>query len=62
MDDLENVKFEPAPQDKVPRCPYCRQELPTIWVKSDGLGLRGRREIWMCPHCEAFLSYNSWKR
>jgi len=62
MDDLENVKFEPAPEGKVPRCPHCRQELPTIWVKSDGLGVYGRREIWICPHCEAFLSYNAWKR
>lgn len=62
MDQLENVRFEPAPADKLPRCPHCKQELQTIWIKGDGLGICGRREIWMCPHCEAFLSYNAWKR
>jgi len=34
MDNLENVNFQDAPKDKLPRC----------------------------PHCEAFLSYNEWKR
>ena len=62
MDNIENVAFQDAPMEKFPRCPYCKQELQTIWVKSDGMGIYGRREIWMCPHCEAFLSYNAWKR
>lgn len=62
MDYLENVNFQEAPREKLPRCPHCKKELQTIWVKSEGLGLVGRKEIWMCPHCEAFLSYNAWKR
>jgi len=62
MDSLENVNFEQAPADKVPRCPYCKEQLPVIWVKSDGLGLRGERTLLMCPHCESFLGFNAWKR
>jgi hypothetical protein len=61
-DNIENVSFEPAPAEKFPRCPYCKQLLETIWVKTDGIGLKGKREICMCPHCEAFLAYSAWKR
>lgn len=62
MDDIENVHFEPAPADKYPLCPYCKQPLKTIWVKTDGLGFKGQKEICMCPNCEAFLAYSAWKR
>ena len=62
MDDIENVSFEPAPEEKLPRCPYCKEQLPVIWVKTDGMGFKGQRELCMCPHCEAFLAYSAWKR
>jgi hypothetical protein len=57
--DISVVK---APDGKVPRCPYCKNHLETIWEKVSGLGIMGRKEILMCPHCESFLGYSSWKR
>jgi hypothetical protein len=62
MEEIENVILEEAPPGKLPRCPYCKQELETIWVKSSGLGFKGQKEILMCPHCQSFLGYNAWKR
>lgn len=62
MDDIENVSMEPAPTDSHPRCPSCKEELDTIWVKTSGLGFKGQREILMCPHCQCFLGYSAWKR
>lgn len=58
---IENVKFEPAPADKFPRCPHCKKQLETIWFKSEDRGFEGQHEICMCPHCEAFLSYSVWE-
>ena len=62
MDNVENISFEQAPANSVPRCPYCKEKLERIWVKLAGLGIKGLTEICMCPHCEAFLAYNAWKR
>jgi len=36
MDNIENVSFEPAPGDKFPRSPHCKEELQTIWLKNQG--------------------------
>ncbi len=62
MDTIENVSFEEAPSEARPQCPYCKKHLETIWVKTAGLGFYGKAEILMCPHCQAFLGYNAWKR
>jgi uncharacterized protein with PIN domain len=62
MANIENVGLEEAPPDKFPKCPYCNKELEAIWVKSSGLGIKGQKEILMCPHCERFLGYSAWKR
>lgn len=62
MNYIENVSIEPAPADKYPRCPYCKESLKIIWVKTEGVGIYGQKQICMCPHCEAFLAYNAWKR
>lgn len=62
MERLNNVTLEEAPEERLPRCPHCKSQLSTIWIKGSGLGLMGRKEIWMCPHCESFLAYNAWKR
>ena len=62
LSNIENVGFAQAPEEKFPRCPYCKQALQTIWVKTDGMGYKGQREILMCPHCEALLAYNAWAR
>lgn len=62
MTYFENVRFEEAPSDKCPRCPHCKERLEVIWVKTEGLGFQGQKELCMCPHCEAFLAYSAWKR
>lgn len=59
MDNIKNVNIEDAPADKSPRCPFCKKELETIWVKSSGLGFKGQKEILMCPYCQSFLGYNA---
>lgn len=60
--NIENVAFEPAPDNKRPKCPHCQAELETVWYKVSGAGLFGQSMVLMCPHCEAFLAYNAWKR
>jgi len=62
MEDIENVIIEEAPSDQHPRCPSCEKDLDKIWVKSSGLGLKGQKEILMCPYCRTFLGYSAWKR
>jgi uncharacterized protein with PIN domain len=62
MDTIENVNIEEAPEDKFPLCPSCKKELSTIWVKTDGLGFKGQKEILMCPNCQVMLGYSAWKR
>jgi uncharacterized Zn-finger protein len=62
MDNIENVNLEEAPADVLPRCPYCKKDLDKIWVKSSGLGLRGQKEVLICPYCQSFLCYSAWKR
>jgi hypothetical protein len=62
MDNLENVNLVEAPEDRLPRCPGCKKDLDTIWVKSSGLGFKGQKEILMCPYCQTFLGYSAWKR
>lgn len=61
MENIEHMSFEPAPEGKMPVCPYCRNLLTVIWVKTTEMGLRGQETILMCPHCEAFLDFNCWK-
>ena len=60
--EIENVNIAEAPEDKLPKCPYCKSQLDTIWAKSQGIGWAGKKLVLMCPYCEAFLGYNEWKR
>ena len=62
MDNIENVRIDEAPDGALPLCPSCKKDLDTIWVKSSGLGLKGQKEILMCPHCKSSLGYSAWKR
>ena len=56
-----NVKFEEAPDSVLPKCPYCKVELNTIWMKRKGMGFIQQKQLLMCPHCQAFLGYGSVK-
>jgi hypothetical protein len=62
IDEIENIQIVEAPNDKFPRCPYCKSTLDKIWAKSQGIGWVGKKLLLMCPYCEAFLGYNAWKR
>jgi len=59
---MSNIQIVEAPQDKLPKCPYCSKDLDEIWSKSEGLGLAGKERILMCPHCQAMLAYGAWRR
>ena len=48
-----------APKDEWPVCPYCKEELRQIWVKSKGLGFLQKKQFLLCPHCKSFLAYGS---
>jgi uncharacterized protein YbaR (Trm112 family) len=59
---MSNIRISEAPQESLPKCPYCRKELNEIWSKSEGLGLAGKERVLMCPHCRAMLAYGAWRR
>ena len=56
-----NVTVEAAPDDVLPKCPACSQELGTIWLKTKGLGVIEQKQIALCPHCHVMLGYGSVK-
>lgn len=56
------IKYEKAPDNVVPRCPYCKAQLETIWVISKGRGIVEQKRILVCPHCESFLGYGQQAR
>jgi hypothetical protein len=62
MKGIQNITIEEAPPNIFPRCPDCKNDLDKIWVKRSGLGIRGQKNILLCPFCHAFLSYSDWKR
>jgi uncharacterized C2H2 Zn-finger protein len=62
MKRIKNITVEEAPANIFPQCPFCKMDLDKIWVKSSGLGIRGKQEMLMCPHCHSFLGYSAWKR
>jgi uncharacterized protein YbaR (Trm112 family) len=51
------IKFEQAPEDVVPMCPFCKQRLEKVWVKSKGLGIVHQDQVIICPYCESILGY-----
>lgn len=59
---MSMVRIIEAPEDRLPKCPYCDKDLTEIWSKSEGLGLAGKERILMCPHCRAMLAYGAWGR
>ena len=48
---FSGVEIDEAPKEAIPVCPHCREELQSIWVKSEGAGGVGEKQILMCPHC-----------
>ena len=59
---ISNIKIVEAPENKFPRCPYCKEELDTVWAKVEGIGWAGQERILMCPHCESLLGFTVWKK
>ena len=53
------VEFEKAPDDVLPKCPFCKQKLDKVWVKPKGLGIVGQKQITISPKCESFPAYGS---
>jgi len=53
------MKMTEAPEDVFPQCPYCKQELEEVWLKTAGIGMffSPKKQIMMCPHCKSFLGY-----
>jgi uncharacterized protein YbaR (Trm112 family) len=51
------VKFEKAPDEVLPKCPFCKHRLDKIWIKSKGLGIVQQQQVIICPECESFLGY-----
>ncbi|MBN2315435.1 MAG: hypothetical protein JXM79_16010 [Sedimentisphaerales bacterium] len=57
--NFEGVKIDNAPRDVVPKCPYCRKKLDTIWIKTKGIGIVEQKQLIICPHCESFLGFGT---
>ncbi len=53
------IKFEKAPKNVLPRCPFCEHRLEKVWVKTEGIGFWQQKQITICPNCESFLGYGS---
>ncbi len=52
-----SINLEEAPEGTIPRCPFCKERLNTIWIKKKGLGVLEQNQIIMCPSCESLLGY-----
>ena len=55
------VRMEDAPEGVLPRCPACSKDLPTLWIRKQGLGIHEQKQVVMCPHCRVMLGYGSTK-
>ncbi len=53
------VRYERAPQDVLPKCPFCKTQLDKVWIKKKGMGIMRQKQIIICPHCEAFLAFGA---
>ena len=53
------IKFERAPDEKLPKCPHCERRLDKVWIIPHGLGVWQQKQVLMCPGCETFLGYGS---
>jgi hypothetical protein len=58
-DESMDIKFEKAPENVAPKCPFCEHRLDKVWVKTKGIGFWQQKQILICPQCEAFLGYGS---
>ncbi len=54
---FDGVELVEAPKGKLPKCPYCKNPLTTLWIKKKGLGVLEQKQIIMCPDCESLLGY-----
>ena len=52
------IKFEVAPDEVFPKCPYCKKELNKIWTKNQGF-IQPKTTL-LCPHCQCFLGYGTY--
>ena len=52
-----SINLEEAPAGTIPKCPFCKERLNTIWIKKKGLGVLEQNQILICPSCESLLGY-----
>ena len=57
--NYKGVKIDNAPHDVIPKCPYCRKEFGTIWIKTKGIGIVEQKQLILCPHCESFPGFGT---
>ncbi|WP_024955695.1 hypothetical protein [Sulfurospirillum arcachonense] len=57
--EKRHILIKEAPCDINPICPYCKEELFEIWLKTKGIGYIEQKQILLCPYCRAFLGYGS---
>lgn len=43
------VRFEKAPDDVLPKCPFRKYELEKVWIQSRGLGVVEQKQMIICP-------------
>ena len=51
------LKFEKAPDDVLPKCPFCKYPLDRIWEISKGRGIVEQQQVMICPQCESVLGF-----
>jgi hypothetical protein len=60
--DPVQVTLEKAPDNVLPKCPFCKRRLDKVWIKAKGLGIVGQEQIVICPECESFFGFGSMMR
>ena len=56
MSKKRKIEYQEAPEDAIPLCPSCKQELDVIWVVEKGIFYI--TAVVMCPHCRTLLGFN----
>jgi len=52
-----SIDLVEVPEGIIPKCPFCKERLRTIWIKKKGLGVLEQNQIIICPSCETLLGY-----
>ena len=57
LKNFDGMVVKEAPEEAIPKCPFCNKQLDKVWIKKKGIGILEQKQIIMCPYCKALLGY-----